>query len=345
MHQNAVATPPSVSGCRQMDGSLAWSDRAARSQSASMDPSARRHGAAPGPGPVAPRTARRRPDRPRGRASGRRRSGWCGRIGRRRRVPRVPRRSRNPRRSRPDRPAWRRPCCRTTTGPVAAPSPRPRPWICAVSCSRTMSRRGTPTTSSLGVSSFPVSDRPASFQPTLIHGPMPRLKTDRLAGHAPFDGDDVIARRRRQVVGVGDPEVPVRGRRWAGDQVRAAALDGDPARGLRRPHGPDLLDRRGEQRERVHARTLGRSVDLLDQPRRPGAASRPDSARPGPAARRASARAAGRASKATASRSVGAVATPTARPTSRCDPDTRIRGMARGDRCHGQSSVKSSGSE
>ena len=47
----------------------------------------------------------------------------------------------------------------------------------AVSCSRTMSSRGTPTRSSLGASSLPVSESPAEFQPTLIHGPMPSEKT------------------------------------------------------------------------------------------------------------------------------------------------------------------------
>ena len=40
-----------------------------------------------------------------------------------------------------------------------------------------MSSRGTPTRSSLGESSLPVSDRPESFQPTLIHGPIPSVKT------------------------------------------------------------------------------------------------------------------------------------------------------------------------
>jgi len=47
----------------------------------------------------------------------------------------------------------------------------------AVSCSRTISRRGTPTRSSLGDSSLSVSDSPAEFQPTLIHGPMPSENT------------------------------------------------------------------------------------------------------------------------------------------------------------------------
>jgi hypothetical protein len=46
-----------------------------------------------------------------------------------------------------------------------------------VSCSRTISSRGTPTRSSLGESSFPVSESPAAFQPTLIHGPMPSEST------------------------------------------------------------------------------------------------------------------------------------------------------------------------
>ncbi len=34
-----------------------------------------------------------------------------------------------------------------------------------------------PTRSSFGETSLPVTERPASFQPTLIHGPEPSVKT------------------------------------------------------------------------------------------------------------------------------------------------------------------------
>ena len=58
----------------------------------------------------------------------------------------------------------------------------------------------------------------------------PSEKTTGSPGHAPLDGDDVVARRRRQVVGVGDPQVAIGRRRRPGDEVRAAPVDDDRRR-------------------------------------------------------------------------------------------------------------------
>lgn len=86
---------------------------------------------------------------------------------------------------------------------------------------------------------------------------------DDIARNVPLNGDDVALRRRGQIVVVGHEQVAgTRGSRCY-QQVGAAPLG--PAR-LRRPLLPQFLDRRGEEQPRIDACSLGRAVELLDQP-------------------------------------------------------------------------------
>ena len=201
-----------------------------------------------------------------------------------------------------------------------------------MSCSRTINSRGTPIRSSLGASSFPVSDSPASFQPTLIHGPIPSDSTTGSPGTRHSTAMTDASDAGDEVVGVRDPDVAVgRGRR-RGDEVAAPPVHDLAGRGLRGAHGPDLLDRGREQLERVDARTLCRSVDLVHQPRRgrerrvPVAGGERELLLAGPAGRQVG------MSNATALRMTSAHAAPICRPTSRCDPSTTRNGRPPGAR-------------
>ncbi len=118
-----------------------------------------------------------------------------------------------------------------------------------------------PSRSSLGESSLPVSESPAEFQPTESHGTPPSWKIVGSPATRFSMPDDVLLGGGAQVVRVADEQVAVEGRGRAGHDVAAPALRDLPPRLV-----PELLDRGGEEVERIDRGRLGDAFQLLDEP-------------------------------------------------------------------------------
>ena len=152
----------------------------------------------------------------------------------------------------------RRPCCTTTTGPAGGSSQIGLIQLRRPPAFRTISRRGTPTDLIVRSKSLPVSDNPAEFQPTQIHGPIPSVNTT----GSPTPSTRwrrLLSRRRDEVVAV-RPTGAHRGRRRTGVPSEHRPSTTTPAVDLPRPAYRHVLDRGAEGHECVVALSAAPSI-------------------------------------------------------------------------------------